>query len=121
MATATAATGTAVRLGPVRPGPDADGALRPAAEAAITAGFWHARRTVNAEVCVPQGPDLLESAGNLHNLRLAAGGESGEYRGTLPFLDSDVYKWLEAASWLSAERQQDTTVADAADEMIDLI
>lgn len=89
-------------VGPVRPGPDAHAALRPAA-ARIDAGFWHARRETNARVSLPQGPGLLESAGNLHNLRLAAGTTRGEFQGAYPFVDTDVYKWLEAASWQLAE------------------
>jgi len=41
---------------------------------------------------------MLEAAGNFHNFRLAAGLAEGSYRGR-NFLDSDVYKWLEAAAW----------------------
>lgn len=88
----------AAPVGPVRLGPDAPAALRPAA-AEVRTGFWHARREVNAHTSIPQGPALLESAGNLHNLRLAAGTAQGEFRGGYPFVDTDVYKWLEAASW----------------------
>ncbi|HEU5333301.1 MAG TPA: beta-L-arabinofuranosidase domain-containing protein [Actinocrinis sp.] len=88
--------------GPVRPGPDSAAALAPAPGSEITGGFWAQRRRVIGQDCVPQGPDLLESAGNLHNLRLAAGTQTGGYRGDLPFLDSDVYKWLEAAGWQAA-------------------
>ncbi|SEF16133.1 glycoside hydrolase family 127 protein [Streptomyces sp. Ag109_O5-10] len=89
--------------GPVRPTPDARTALRPAA-VTVDGGFWHDRRATNARVSLPQGPDLLESAGNLHNLRLAAGTAEGVFRGAYPFVDTDVYKWLEAASWqLAAE------------------
>ena len=84
--------------GPVRLGPDARAALRPA-RAEVGDGFWHARREVNARTSLPQGPDLLESAGNLHNLRLAAGTAEGEFQGAYPFVDTDVYKWLEAAAW----------------------
>ncbi len=84
--------------GPVQPGPDAHVALRPAA-AEIHDGFWHVRRQVNARTSIPQGPGLLESAGNLRNLRLAAGTEEGEFEGAYPFVDTDVYKWLEAAAW----------------------
>ncbi|WUH89541.1 glycoside hydrolase family 127 protein [Streptomyces sp. NBC_00433] len=84
-------------VGPVRPGPG--GALRPVAAADIRGGFWHGRREVNARVGIPQGPRLLESAGNLENLRLAARTAEGAFRGDLPFMDSDVYKWLEAAAW----------------------
>ncbi|MEU1124237.1 beta-L-arabinofuranosidase domain-containing protein [Streptomyces sp. NPDC005899] len=85
--------------GPVRPTPQASALLRPEAMTRITGGFWAERRRVNARASIPQGPALLESAGNLHNLALAAGTTTGEYRGDLPFLDSDVTKWLEAAAW----------------------
>ncbi|MEU2423474.1 beta-L-arabinofuranosidase domain-containing protein [Streptomyces sp. NPDC007851] len=88
--------------GPVRPTPGARSALRPAA-VTIDGGFWHDRRATNARVSLPQGPDLLESAGNLHNLRLAAGRAEGEFQGAYPFVDTDVYKWLEAAAWQLAE------------------
>ncbi|MER5183794.1 beta-L-arabinofuranosidase domain-containing protein [Streptomyces sp. NPDC002896] len=92
--------------GPVRLGADARAALRPAA-AEVRAGFWHTRREVNARTSIPQGPGLLESAGNLHNLRLVAGTAQGEHRGDFPFVDSDVYKWLEAASWQLAQQGAD--------------
>ncbi|HZC39856.1 MAG TPA: beta-L-arabinofuranosidase domain-containing protein, partial [Streptosporangiaceae bacterium] len=88
--------------GPVQLGEHARAALRPAAEAEITGGFWQDRRQVNAETSIPAGADWLETAGNLANLRLAAGQADGSYQGDLPFLDSDVYKWLEAVSWLLA-------------------
>ncbi|MYS24902.1 hypothetical protein GA0115240_17116 [Streptomyces sp. DvalAA-14] len=86
-----------VPAGPVRPGPGT--ALRPVVAGDITGGFWHGRREVNARVGIPQGPQLLESAGNLLNLRLAARTARGTFQGDYPFMDSDVYKWLEAASW----------------------
>ncbi|MEV6793520.1 beta-L-arabinofuranosidase domain-containing protein [Streptomyces sp. NPDC051320] len=89
--------------GPVRPGPGAHAALHPATTE-VRDGFWHTRREVNARTSIPQGPGLLESAGNLHNLRLAAGAAQGEYQGAYPFVDTDVYKWLEAASWQLAQR-----------------
>ena len=91
--------------GPVRLGPDAHAALLPAT-AEERSGFWHARREANASTSIPQGPGLLESAGNLHNLRLAAGTAEGEFRGAYPFVDTDVYKWLEAASWQLAQQTQ---------------
>ncbi|MDV9173913.1 glycoside hydrolase family 127 protein [Streptomyces sp. W16] len=105
--------------GPVRLGPAARAALRPAT-ADVDAGFWHTRREVNARVSLPQGPELLESAGNLHNLRLAAGTAEGEYRGAYPFVDTDVYKWLEAASWQLAQ-QPDGELESAVDRIIALV
>ncbi|MGW1626708.1 glycoside hydrolase family 127 protein [Streptomyces sp. NPDC002172] len=98
-------------FGPVRLTPDARTALRPAA-ATIDAGFWHDRRTTNARVSLPQGPDLLESAGNLHNLRLAAGTAEGGFRGAYPFVDTDVYKWLEAAAWQLADEDDELLAAE---------
>ncbi|NUP48255.1 MAG: glycoside hydrolase family 127 protein [Catenulispora sp.] len=99
------------RRGPVHPTARSDGALRPATRATITTGFWATRRTINAEVCIPRTATLLESAGNLHNFRLAAGQTPGEYRGDLPFLDSDVYKWLEAAAWSETTTAVRDTIA----------
>ena len=104
--------------GPVRLGAQAAAALRPGIAPRVTAGFWHERRATNARVGIPQGPKLLESAGNLHNLRLAAGQEQGEFIGDYPFQDTDVYKWLEAACWQLAQdaaAAEDRAGRDAAD------
>ena len=98
-ASSTPSTGAGAQLGPVQPTGEARVALRPVAGAEITGGFWHARRVINATVSIPEGAERLEAAGNLHNLRLAAGTAEGGYRGDLPFLDSDVHKWLEASAW----------------------
>jgi uncharacterized protein len=105
--------------GPVRPGDGARVALRPAVTARITGGFWHERRRVNAETSIPLGRSRLDAGGNLHNLRLAAGTASGPYRGALPFLDSCVTKWLEAASWQLAERE--SALAADVDRTIGLL
>lgn len=67
-------------------------------QAKITGGFWAPRQTLNGESAIPSGQDQLETAGNLQNLRLAAGIGEGEAIGPV-FADSDVYKWLEAAAW----------------------
>ncbi|WP_225844791.1 glycoside hydrolase family 127 protein [Streptomyces sp. HPF1205] len=101
-----------VPAGPVRPGPGARTVLRPAVTADIRGGFWRDRREVNARVGIPQGPELLESAGNLHDLRLAAGKAEGEFRGDYPFMDSDVHKWLEAASWQLGHAHDPALAAD---------
>ncbi|WP_328554347.1 glycoside hydrolase family 127 protein [Streptomyces sp. NBC_00358] len=105
--------------GPVHPTPGALGALRPA-PVTIGAGFWHTRREVNARTSIPQGPELLESAGNLHNLRLAAGTAEGAYQGAYPFVDTDVYKWLEAAAWRLAEEPAGNLAAEV-DRIIALV
>ena len=107
------------QTGPVQPTGEARVALRPVAGAEITGGFWHARRAVNASVSIPEGAGQLETAGNLHNLRLAAGTADGGYRGDLPFLDSDVHKWLEASAWQLAGSPAE--LAARRDDMIALL
>jgi DUF1680 family protein len=77
----------------------------------IDGGFWADRRRLNRERLIPDGAQRLEEAGNLHNLRVAAGREPGEFRGMV-FHDSDVYKWLEALGWEGS---------DAGDDVIELI
>ena len=61
-------------------------------------GFWARRQAVNRGASLEHGWEQLEAAGNLNNLRLAAGGGEGEFRG-MWFADSDVYKWLEAVAY----------------------
>ena len=109
--------------GPVRPGDRARIRLRPAGGARITGGFWRERRRASVETSIPHGPPLLESAGNLHDLRSAAGTADGAYRGVLPFLDSDVTKWLEDSSWQLADPDTPdrTTLSRAVDVMIRLL
>ncbi|MGW5366021.1 glycoside hydrolase family 127 protein [Actinopolymorpha pittospori] len=58
-------------------------------------GRWQA---TNRSASIPLGIKQLEEAGNLHNLRLAAGEATGEFKGPR-FMDSDLYKQLEAVAW----------------------
>src|SRR5215510_346143 len=64
----------------------------------IETGMWARRQTVNRDAALPHGFRMLETAGNLENLRIAAGRSTARYRGPV-FMDSDVYKWPEAAAW----------------------
>lgn len=88
-------------------------------EVAVKAGFWADRRAVNRAVSLRHGFEMLEKAGNFHNLRLAAGLSEGPYRGR-NFLDSDVYKWLEAVAW-ELGNQKDAGLQNLADGAIALI
>ncbi|MGP4050523.1 glycoside hydrolase family 127 protein [Streptomyces sp. 2A115] len=106
--------------GPIRLSDGSHTALRPASDARITGGFWAARRRTNAAVSVPQGPSKLEEAGNLANLRAAADGKDG-FTGDFQFQDSDVHKWLEAASWQLADEPGDTELAARIDELASLL
>src|SRR3954454_23231220 len=72
----------------------------------ITGGLWAPRQARNGADAIPSGQDQLEKAGNLQNLRLAAGLGEGEAIGPV-FADSDVYKWLEAAAWENGRNPSD--------------
>jgi DUF1680 family protein len=99
-------------IGPVRRTPGTITALRPSTAGQITGGLWAERRRVNREVSIPDGWDRLHEAGNFHNLELAAGRTSGAYVNDLPFLDSDVCKWLEAVGWALADPAVGQAAAD---------
>src|SRR5690242_299489 len=80
----------------------------------IDGGLWADRRRLNRERLIPDGAQRLEEAGNLPNLRRAAGLEEGGFIG-MRFSDSDVYKWLEALGWEgSAAGDEAIAVIEAA-------
>lgn len=108
-----------MRRGPLDTSRSAHVRLQPVDDAVIADGFWAERRRLNRERLIPDGARRLEAAGNLHNLRAAAGRGDGPFRG-LVFMDSDVYKWLEAIGWeLANEPSQKLAVQ--ADEVIEVI
>ncbi len=109
----------------VWPSPTARSRLRPleAPQLEIVGGFWAERLRLNRERTIPHGFEQLRRSGALDNLRLAAGAH-GEYRAfsdsagfTFPFVDSDVYKWLEAVGW-ELGRGADAQLAAAAEDAI---
>jgi hypothetical protein len=98
--------------------------LRPfgVAEVTLGGGFWDQRVRVNRSLTIPHGLSQLRQAGTLDNLRMAAGAPGTYAAGAdsvgaiLPFLDSDVYKWLEAVGWSA-----DPALVAAAGEAIDVV
>jgi uncharacterized protein len=126
-----AAAPTRVQAGPATPTASAQTAHRPLAGpgAALTEGLLHDWQSRNREASLPLALRQLEVAGNLDNLRAAAAaGDSAEpgaasYHGPV-FMDSDVYKTLEAIGWELA-RDPDSatgqTLAGFADAAITLL
>jgi uncharacterized protein len=86
----------------------------------INGGFWAQQRDVNRRISLQHGYRMLQEAGNFHNLRLAAGLERGEYSSSLPFLDSDLYKWLEAVAY-ELHNGPDPELERMANETTDLL
>jgi DUF1680 family protein len=110
----------------VAPSAAASVTLRAASASLAGDSFWGRRLRTNRERTLLHGFEQLRRAGNFHDLRLAAG-EQGRYESigaplglVFPFLDSDVYKWLEAVGW-ELGRGDDPSLRDAADEAIKLV
>ncbi len=94
--------------------------LRPLPMAAfdLGEGFWSHHLRLNREHSIAHGLAMLESAGNLDNLRNAVEGH-GTFRGPV-FMDSDVYKWLEAAAW-ELGRSPDARLRQNVDDVITIV
>ncbi len=67
-------------------------------------GFWSARRKVTTERSLPTMLQLLEEHGVVDNFRRLAGHPELPRKGPV-YTDSDIYKWIEAASWALASNE----------------
>ncbi len=85
----------------------------------LSEGFWADKQATNRDVSLQRGYQKLEEFGNIDNLRLAAGLQEGAYRGPV-FMDSDLYKWLEAVAYDLAIAP-DPHLAGLAEGVIDLL
>ncbi len=92
--------------------------LRPVSlnEVFLKDDFWAPRLKVNEEVTIPtQYPNLED---RLDNFRRVSGKKPDIKFEGIYFNDSDVYKWLEAASWVLA-RKDNPELKAMVDEAID--
>jgi hypothetical protein len=85
----------------------------------ITDSFWSARQETNRIASIPVSLKNLEKAGNLENFRLAARHATNGFIGPV-FMDSDLYKAIEAASF-SLATHPDPELEARLDVMILLI
>ena len=87
-------------FGPAIPSPSASVVLHPLGRdsVTITSGLLHQWQERNRSASLPMALRQLETAGNLANLRMAINRGGGEYRGP-QFMDTDLYKTLEAIAW----------------------
>ena len=108
-------------LGPVDNSMSLHSALKtvPYRAVQIKSGFWANRQAINRLVSLKHGYEMLEKAGNFHNLKMAVGRETGKFYG-YNFADEDVYKWLEALAW-ELGNNPDDELQRMADEAITLI
>ncbi|MCX7992673.1 MAG: glycoside hydrolase family 127 protein, partial [Fimbriimonadales bacterium] len=95
--------------------------LRPIsfAQVEITDEFWSKRQQTNRTATLPHLFEELERAGNIPNLRLAAEGKREGYQGPV-YMDSDLYKALEAAAYV-LKQHPDDPIRAKVDEVIDIL
>lgn len=109
------------------PGPVVDTSVSPharlrpvdAKDVRITDDFWAPRLRRNREVTIPAQYAQCESTGALRNFQRAAGSVGGGFSGRY-YSDSDVYKWIEAASW-SLATDPSHELAERLDAVIKLV
>jgi DUF1680 family protein len=79
----------------------------------IEAGFWSPRRETNVTASIPSMGKLLEVNGRMDNFRRLTGKRTAAQRGPV-YSDSDIYKWIESASFAlqSGERPELRAVVD---------
>jgi len=93
-----------------------------AADARWTGGFWADRFDLCHKVMVPNMWRLISDGSISHiyqNFLVAAGLKADRFRGPI-WQDGDLYKWLEAASWVYA-MTKDPGIGELMEEPISLI
>ena len=95
-------------------------------DAAINDGFWNRYLDLVADIVVPYQWELIndrvpdaEQSGCIHNFKVVAGLEEGAFIG-MPFQDSDLAKWIEAAAF-SLIWKPDADLEKRIDEAAELI
>src|SRR5262245_40995886 len=99
----------------------ANAKIRPVPVDAVTIedAFWAPRRRQNREATLPSQHRQLWETGRFDNLLRVAGKFDGPFTGRY-FNDTDVYKWLEAASW-SLAAEPDPELEKQVDEAIAVV
>jgi uncharacterized protein len=91
----------------------------PFRDVTIQDSFWAPRRETNRVASIPFSLQKLEEAGNLEDMRLAGRRATNGFRGPV-FMDSDLYKALEAASY-SLATHPDPALEAQLDGIIQLL
>ena len=86
----------------------------------VSPGFWHERLAVVRTVTLPSQYEQLERTGRIDHFRRASGRKQiPEFTGKY-YDDSDVYKWLEAASYALA-LEPDPQLSSLVERVVDEI
>ncbi|MCL6533369.1 MAG: glycoside hydrolase family 127 protein [Armatimonadetes bacterium] len=91
----------------------------PMSQVEIRDQFWEPRQQANRSITVPHLFSELERAGNIPNLRLAAERKREGYQGPV-YMDSDLYKAMEAAAYV-LQLYPDDPIRQKLDEVIAIL
>lgn len=107
------------RGGPVEP---RSGTLTPLApgEIRVTGGFWHDLQRLNASTIIGHCLAWVERVGWLGNFDRAADGSLGADHAGIEFVDSEVYKLLEAMAW-EVGADDEGELADTYRDLVDRV
>ncbi len=107
------------RGGPVEP---SRGVLRPLGpdEISVVDGFWRDQQELNATVILAHCEAWMERVGWIDNFDRAAGGTIGDSHAGIEFVDSEIYKLIEAMAWELA-RQPDQALQLRYDQLVQRI
>ena len=83
----------------------------------IEGGFWETRLQINREITLDGQYEQMEKTGRIDNFGRASGQKKGKFEG-LFFNDSDVYKWLEAASYSLGTHPTDRKLENKVESLI---
>jgi uncharacterized protein len=86
----------------------------------IEDGFWSPRREQLRAVVLPTQWENLEANHHVDNFRVQAGVKPGVQLGPV-YIDSDLYKWIEAASYVAGKHPDDEWLRGRLDEITGLI
>ncbi len=82
--------------------------------------FWRPRMITNAEKTIPYIQQRLKTEGRIDNFLAAAGKRENKVCSEYPFDDTDVYKWLEGASY-SLQEEKNPRLEKFMDSLIAII
>ncbi|WP_416841787.1 glycoside hydrolase family 127 protein [Haloferax sp. DFSO52] len=92
----------------------------PLSDVQIDDDFWNPRLETNREVTLAHQYEQLDQSGCLENFRRVAAGKRNGFDGPM-FIDSDAYKWLEAASYVLSGDGENDELRNRVTDVIDLI
>ena len=89
----------------------------PLDEIRIVGGFWGERQELNARVILDHCQSWMERIGWIANFHRAADGSIADHHAGIEFVDSEVYKLLEAMAW-ELGREPSAELADRFDALV---